>query len=63
MLYDIVVYCWSHKSMVNTNMFTYLIEEAGEGNEPNVKQKELRIIQSLRDIENPTAPVPPPSVV
>ena len=49
--------------MVNTNMFTYLIEEAGEGNEPNVKQKELRIIQSLRDIENPTAPVPLPSVV
>ena len=33
-------------------------ELAGEGMTPNCQQLELQLIQSLRDIENPTATVP-----
>lgn len=44
--------------------FTYflhgfcLTELAGEGVAPNCQQLELQLIQSIRDIENPTATVP-----
>lgn len=33
-------------------------ELAGEGNKPNCMQLELQLIQSIRDIETPTTPVP-----
>ena len=41
----------------------YLLEEAGEGNELESRHKELRLIQSLKDIEAPSAHVPLPTKV
>ncbi|XP_067945737.1 pyridoxal kinase-like isoform X2 [Watersipora subatra] len=38
-------------------------EEAGEGNEPTVRHLELRVIQSLTDIQQPSMSVPSPSKV